>query len=204
MAKKTKEDAEKTRLALLDSALEVISQNGLVKTTLNQIAIHAGVSRGAIYWHFEDKNALITALWEEQLKPQHQLMQQIGSSDAAEIPAKMLHIAHSLFSQLLHNHKLQTLAKLSMQASSDISFSNAIKAEHKKDLVLLEAAFQNVKDAQLLQPHLTVKSAALFYNAIFSGFFYEWELQQGAISIEMVEPLLLSMKKGLFIESISH
>ncbi|MDJ0841869.1 MAG: TetR family transcriptional regulator [Acidobacteriota bacterium] len=64
MVRKTKEETEKTRLSLLDAALNVFSTKGFVRSTLNDIAREAGVSRGAIYWHFKDKVDLFEALSE--------------------------------------------------------------------------------------------------------------------------------------------
>jgi len=62
MVRKTKEETEKTRISLLESALTVFSEKGFVRSTLNDIARQAGVSRGAIYWHFKDKVDLFEAL----------------------------------------------------------------------------------------------------------------------------------------------
>lgn len=65
MAKKTKEEAEKTKQSIFDAALKVFERKGFVSTTLNDIAKEAGVTRGAIYWHFKNKTDLFLALNEE-------------------------------------------------------------------------------------------------------------------------------------------
>ncbi len=65
MARKTKEDAEKTRQNILDGAFDLFSIKGFTRTTLHEIAAVAGVTRGAIYWHFRDKVDLFMALWKE-------------------------------------------------------------------------------------------------------------------------------------------
>ncbi len=49
MARKTKEDAQATREAILDAALQVFSVYGVSRTSLADIAKKAGVTRGAIY-----------------------------------------------------------------------------------------------------------------------------------------------------------
>ena len=69
MARKTKEEALKTREAILDSAIRVFSIRGVSRTTLANIAKEAGVTRGAIYWHFRNKEDLLAALWEQLLLP---------------------------------------------------------------------------------------------------------------------------------------
>jgi len=65
MVRKTKEEAEQTRCMLLDAALEVFSEKGFVRSSLKDIATRAGVTRGAIYWHFKDKADLFEALSED-------------------------------------------------------------------------------------------------------------------------------------------
>ncbi|RME96025.1 MAG: TetR family transcriptional regulator, partial [Alphaproteobacteria bacterium] len=55
MARKTREEAEKTRQHILDAAFTLFARQGFSRTTLQQIAAAAGVTRGAVYWHFKDK-----------------------------------------------------------------------------------------------------------------------------------------------------
>lgn len=65
MARKTKEEAEKTRQDILDAALKIFDRKGFVRSTLNDIAKEAGITRGAIYWHFKDKANLFEALSDD-------------------------------------------------------------------------------------------------------------------------------------------
>jgi TetR/AcrR family acrAB operon transcriptional repressor len=71
MARKTKEETERTYHALLDAATELFIRQGVAKTTLNEIAHVAGMTRGAVYWHFANKDAVIKALWERNAEEVH-------------------------------------------------------------------------------------------------------------------------------------
>lgn len=62
MVRKSKEDAEKTRQAVLEAALDVFSEKGYAKTTFDEIALRAGFTKGAIYWYFRNKADLLSAL----------------------------------------------------------------------------------------------------------------------------------------------
>ncbi len=62
MARRTKEDAEKTKQELMASALKLFSEKGVSRTTLTDIAKGAGVTKGAFYWHFKDKFEILHAL----------------------------------------------------------------------------------------------------------------------------------------------
>jgi TetR/AcrR family transcriptional regulator, acrAB operon repressor len=69
MARRTKVDALETRQRLLDAAEHVFQAKGVSATSLNDIAVAAGTSRGAIYWHFKDKAALYNAMIERVSLP---------------------------------------------------------------------------------------------------------------------------------------
>ena len=64
--RKTKTEAQKTRQHLLDAALEVFWRDGLTRASLQAIAQEAGVTRGALYWHFKNKEDLFETLFEQQ------------------------------------------------------------------------------------------------------------------------------------------
>ena len=64
--RKTKTEAQKTRQHLLDAALEVFWRDGVTRASLQAIAQEAGVTRGALYWHFKNKEDLFEMLFEQQ------------------------------------------------------------------------------------------------------------------------------------------
>ncbi len=85
MARCTKEEALATRDRLLDAAELVFSEKGVSRTSLHDIAEAAGVSRGAIYWHFKNKADLFNAMMDRTTLPMEDALQQIGH-DAGQDP----------------------------------------------------------------------------------------------------------------------
>ncbi len=73
MARKSKQDAEQTRQAILDVALQLFSCQGVANTSLSEVARGAGVTRGAIYWHFANKKELLDDLWNQAILPYESL-----------------------------------------------------------------------------------------------------------------------------------
>ena len=61
--RKTKEEAQQTRSNLLNAALNVFYERGVAQASLDEIAKAAGVTRGALYWHFKNKEDLFEALF---------------------------------------------------------------------------------------------------------------------------------------------
>lgn len=68
MPRKTKEEAEKTRARILTSALSLFVKKGYEHTTFTDIAARLKMTKGAVYWHFETKEALLVALVEEMIE----------------------------------------------------------------------------------------------------------------------------------------
>jgi len=79
--KRTKEDAEQTRLNLLVAAERVFGRQGFAATRLSDIATEANVTRGAIYHHFGNKMDLFIALHKERVDPYFQKLDEIFASD---------------------------------------------------------------------------------------------------------------------------
>ena len=62
MARKTKAEAALTRHRIVECARQVFSRDGVTNTSLEQVAKEAGVTRGAVYWHFRNKADLFMAV----------------------------------------------------------------------------------------------------------------------------------------------
>jgi TetR/AcrR family acrAB operon transcriptional repressor len=82
MARRTKEEAAATRDSILDAAEKLFVQQGVSRTTLQHIATEAGVTRGAIYWHFDDKGALFNAMMERATLPLEAELQVLDQSES--------------------------------------------------------------------------------------------------------------------------
>jgi TetR/AcrR family acrAB operon transcriptional repressor len=67
--RRTKEEAEQTRKRIMQAAVRTFHRRGIARTTLEQVARAAHVTRGAIYWHFSGKQALLRAVRDEVSLP---------------------------------------------------------------------------------------------------------------------------------------
>jgi len=59
-----KESPEKRRNQILDAAMDVFSRMGFHKARMDDIVRESGLSKGAIYWYFKSKDAIIAAILE--------------------------------------------------------------------------------------------------------------------------------------------
>ncbi|MEA3033876.1 MAG: hypothetical protein QOH86_1892, partial [Sphingomonadales bacterium] len=60
---------ERTRRTLIRAAAELIGERGYERTSLEAVAARAGLSRGAIYGNFVDRDALFMAVAESLWQP---------------------------------------------------------------------------------------------------------------------------------------
>lgn len=69
MAAPRKEDV---RSLIIDSAEILLTQKPFSEISLSELAVHAGVSKGTIYYHFKNKNEILFAITDRYLDTQWQ------------------------------------------------------------------------------------------------------------------------------------
>ena len=79
MVRKTKQDTEQTRLAIMDSALQTFYEKGFSRTTFDEIAKRINMTKGAVYWHFKNKTDVIVAIIKERIAQNNSDTYQIDS-----------------------------------------------------------------------------------------------------------------------------
>ena len=172
--RRSKEDAEQTRTAILDAAEQLFCAQGVSASTLEGIARKAGVTRGAVYWHFKDKVDLLRALHERSMTPQEVLVRTAAQEGHAD-PLGLLEQAAcdmlALFEQdgcqqrvflILHDH---------MPDAEGAAWLRAKNAEMSEVLRLL--AEQSQARGQL-SPEFTPGEIAVILMASMSGLLSEW------------------------------
>lgn len=73
-----KEEAQETRSQILEAAEKAFYERGVARTTLADIATLAGVTRGAIYWHFSNKADLVQAMLDSLREPLDEMARASG------------------------------------------------------------------------------------------------------------------------------
>lgn len=84
MVRRTRAEMEETRAALLATARNVFREHGYAETSMDDLTAQAGLTRGALYYHFGDKKGLLAAVVDQIDDEMDQRLQTI--SDNAEDP----------------------------------------------------------------------------------------------------------------------
>lgn len=193
--RRTKEDAEQTRLKVIAAALELFSRNGYSNTTLAMIAEAAGFSRGPIYWHFKSKDELYQAVLTISQEPLERLIAR--SRKLAKEPAAALeHFVNEWFRLLLDDRWYrQSFEILLNKTELTAQMASTLKRERKltRDMVqLLEELIeqgQHMQDIQHCQPPRAL--ALLLYSSLM-GITHTWLLSPKLFSLREQAPFMAS------------
>jgi TetR/AcrR family acrAB operon transcriptional repressor len=100
VARQTKEKAEQTRESILDAATQVFFKRGVARASLEEVAQLAGVTRGAVYWHFRDKLDLFAAIEERLRMPQEAQLIELNRSSPRDPLAELERVIVKTLTQL--------------------------------------------------------------------------------------------------------
>ncbi len=173
MARRTKDEAEKTRNAILDAAEKVFYKSGVARTSLEQIAAAAGVTRGAVYWHFRDKIELCEAMWKRVFLPQEDVLEQLAAS-ASDTPLDDLMKAFSHSLKLMasdkQRHRVISILMLRCEYVDDMSAIMERRLQCKDRMLgRCVRMFERAKKLKMLAPGWTPRMAATCLQALMSG-----------------------------------
>lgn len=95
-----------TRSQLLESATSLFLTQGFAKTTIQQLADAAGISKGAFYLHFRSKNQLLLAIMEDIGRQILNGVQQIRDRGDLKPKEKLWHQLRFQFDDVLENQRM--------------------------------------------------------------------------------------------------
>ncbi len=192
MARKTREEAEKTRELLLDTALQLFDEQGINHTTLNQIAKKAGVTRGAIYWHFKDRDDMFRALWEEVAAPMEQRFEDLSQLEGHDPLDALTELATQFLTRLSTDAKMEQLHRISLQALTIPSLMQWFEDCDRKNLSCLEKLMKQIQEQGKIRTDISHIQASRMLFSCISGLIGSWLLYQ--------EPSDLPQNSALYVQ----
>jgi TetR/AcrR family acrAB operon transcriptional repressor len=177
MARKTKIDTEQTRTQIIAAARKVFAERGVSRTTFAQIAAEAGVTRGAIYWHFKNKPELFFAVMEQVSLP---LIDRMGQNMPAVGLGDPLQSIQSSMTQILHLLENDEVARTTFEIV-------ALKCEYVDEFALL--------DTQV------IKTGCDFMQKLTRS--YENAQRQGLLR-DSIDPAHCALDSYIFMKGLIH
>ncbi len=179
MARRTKEDAQATRSALLDAAERMFHAQGVSRTSLAEIAHAAGTTRGAIYWHFKDKADLFNAMMERVILPLEASVLMVG--EGATRPDALQELRRAIQAALelvAHDDRAQRVFEI---ASHQIEYVDEFAKVRERRvqgrdacMAKMEATIRLAAQSGGIRLALPAEDAAFGLNAVIDGVIRNW------------------------------
>jgi len=195
----TKPSSRDTRESALRAAAACFAEKGYAETGVAEICSRAGISRGALYYHFESKQAIFLELVDRQLV---ELIEDLENTarDAVNIPENLLRLTH-LIQGLIQSDS--TRAGIFLEAWSQASRDGSMRKASLGTFDHFEAIFtrliqRGIDEGTFAPIDPAVGARALL--AITSGIFMRGLLEPqksdwGKVAEESIKVLIQGMKR---------
>ncbi len=191
--RRTKEEAAATRDLLLKSALSVFSQKGYTAATLEDVAKSAGVTRGAIYWHFGSKAELYVELMQAYSSRGNQIVQAAAAEGGG-----LVEILRRVFIRLLEAVETDPALRAAMEISLfKTERSEELFAAQQQSLESSRALVASLAEtlrlgaaAGDLRQDVNPEDLARAFLAFQNGIIYLWLQDPAAFSLKSSAPSL--------------
>lgn len=177
MVKKTKGQALETRRSILDAAIDVFFEKGVSGASLEEIAERAGVTRGAIYWHFKNKLDIFEALHDDlHLSVMETILQDL-ETDHPDPLRQLKNLCTALLLDLERDqkrHRVLTVFFMKCDYSGDMAvFQDRQNAHKLKGLELFSQYIQRAKAHGHLDDNVDPDTVTLALSFYLTGIMHE-------------------------------
>ncbi|MBD8705273.1 MULTISPECIES: TetR family transcriptional regulator [Pseudomonas] len=188
MVRRTKEEAQETRKQILEAAEQAFYDRGVSRTTLADIAALAGVTRGAIYWHFSNKADLVQAMLDSLHEPLEEMARASESEDEIDPLGWTRKLLTHLFQQIASDPKTRRINEILFHK---FEFTDEMcDMRQQRQFVWLDAnerialALGNASRQGQLPADLNPQRAAICLHAYVHGIIGQWLLVPESFSLQ--------------------
>ena len=157
--------AKETRAAIIRGAAAAFEQRGYGSTSLAQVSAAAGVTKGALYFHFDSKEALAVAIIEAQHTESVGAGRELLDNNVPGLRA-LVSMSYELARQLRDDLIVSAGVRLTIEA---VNFSTPVSAPYLDWMIACEEFLRRgIADGDVV-PTVDVRAAARFFTAAFTG-----------------------------------
>ena len=187
MARRRKEEALETREKLLDAAIEVFHERGVSRPSLTDVARLAGMTRGAVYGHFQNKADVLSALAARVRLPGEALCETETEAVDDDPLGRLRHAWASLFTEVVANPQWQMILEILLHRCELVVESGEVRNRllqgRAEGLTRMAELIREAVDRGQLPPNTDVRAAARLTHAALIGILQDWLLQPQAFDL---------------------
>jgi TetR/AcrR family acrAB operon transcriptional repressor len=202
MVRKTKEDAQITRCRILDAAVELFERQGVSQTSLNDIARQAGVTRGAIYWYFDNKVDLFTAMIERLVCPLLVHSEERATYIRRDPLGFLRAISGEFLTKLTHDPDFYRVFEIFWHKCEYVGDMAVLRHKHldesENHLDIIQQAITLAQEQGQIGKRLTGHQATIGLVALMDGLVFTWTKNRQMFALEDYGiPILNAFFNGL-------
>jgi TetR/AcrR family acrAB operon transcriptional repressor len=195
MVRRTKQEAAETRERLLNAAEIVFRERGVTRTSLAEIASAAGVTRGAVYWHFKHKADLFVAMCDRATLPLDALFERAGETTSIDPLTTLRALCVGALQRLASDARTQAVFEVIFHKTELVDELAGIATSHQNErcrcVSQIEDIIRRCAEAGALPADVDAALAAHGLNALMVGIMHEWVLDPSAYDLEAAAPALI-------------
>ncbi len=195
MVRRTREEALATREQLLDAAECMFRQRGVGHTSLAEVADAAGVTRGAIYWHFKDKADLFQAMFDRATLPLNSALDELTSESQQDPLGAVRQLAVHALTHLARDPRTQAVFDIAFLRCEYTEELSAVRSRHLQDRADCLRQCETSLDQAVAQGQLPrdtdTRLAAQGYYAFVGGLMRDWVESAGHYDLAAAAPALI-------------
>lgn len=180
MVRRTKQEAQATRAAILDAAERVFYEKGVAHASLEEVAAAAGLTRGAIYWHFKDKAELFDAMMQRVVLPAEGMVERTGCDPEAETLEALRRATVEVLERTARDARMQRIFEIAYHKCEYVGDAAGVRERHMASqaqcLKTIESGFRACVRSGELPAGVDPRVAAVGAMALVSGVIASWVL----------------------------
>lgn len=197
MVRRTKEEAQATRERLLDAAECVFRERGVTRTSLAEVATAAGMTRGAVYWHFKDKADLFRAMCDRATLPLDTMFERAGETAETDPLGTLRALSIGALQSLAGDPRAQNVFEIVFHKSELVDELAGLATAHQQErgvcLAQIEGIIRQSAVAGQLPADTDPYLATQGLHALMVGIMHEWVLDPEAYDLRSAAPALIDM-----------
>lgn len=204
MARRTKEDAQRTREELINAAEIVFHKKGVAQTSLDNIAQQAGLTRGAFYWHFKNKQEIFKAMLDRQALPLERLGSIIDEASDTDPLGRLRESLLFVIRELERDSSRRRVYEIVFQKCEITAQNEPIGTLLRQNILIgaerMRTTFENAIKHKQIPATLNIDSAITHLQVQITGIIYLWLLLPEKFDLQSQATLLID----LFFEQLPN
>lgn len=196
--RRTKADAAQTREDIFRAGISVFARNGYAATTLDDVARAAGCTRGAIYWHFRNKEAFYRETLQRLNRYYDELVDAALNADGSPLDM-VVQATTEVIRKFSRDREFRDMQELAMRTAISGGIprsetdSRPIQRDGAEAIPLLEDAIRR----NGLYNRWSAEAAFISLTSFLSGLFLQIIEHNLILTDEQIEEMVGFVRRGM-------